>query len=145
MPTARLRRPPLHLLGAPPGGLSLAHVAGRLDGGDELEDDVADTDDADDAAGNVADDGLAEEHAAEEDVDWCARMVSACAKDNAGVVTGSGKYLQKPRPMKEKRKEAYLEIWGGIWNSGQIVSRCVEDDRGRRGETYRAEQQPDRK
>lgn len=60
----------LHLLGAPPGGLSLAHVAGGLDRGDELEDDVAEADDAHDAAGDVADDLLAEEEAAEEDVDW---------------------------------------------------------------------------
>ena len=59
----------LHLLGAPPGGLSLAHVAGGLDRRDELEDDVAEADDAHDAAGDVADDLLAEEEAAEEDVD----------------------------------------------------------------------------
>ena len=26
-------------------------------------------------------------------------------------------YVQMPRPRNEKRNEAYLEIWGGIWNS----------------------------
>lgn len=58
----------LDLLGAP-AGVGLAHVGGRLDGRDELEDGVADTDQADDGAGNDAEDAAAEEDGSDEDVD----------------------------------------------------------------------------
>lgn len=59
----------LDLLGAPAGIFGLAHVAGGLDGGDELEGDVAETDDTDDATSNLAKDEVAQQKAANEDVD----------------------------------------------------------------------------
>lgn len=59
----------LDLLGAPAGIFGLAHVAGGLDGGDELEGDVAETDDTDDATSNLAEDEVAQQKAANEDVD----------------------------------------------------------------------------
>lgn len=58
----------LDALGAPPG-VGLAHVGGGLDGGDELEGDVGDADDADDAAGDDEPGAVAEDEAADEDVD----------------------------------------------------------------------------
>ena len=57
------------LLGTPAGSIGLAHVARGFDGGDELEYDIGDTDDADDAAGDVLDNLVAEEQAAEKNVD----------------------------------------------------------------------------
>lgn len=60
----------LDLLGAPARVLGFAHVAGRLNGGEELEDDICDTGDSDDATGDLADKQLAEEKGADEDVDW---------------------------------------------------------------------------
>ena len=57
-----------HLLRAP-AGVGLAHVGGRLDGGDELEDDIDDADQADDRAGDDAQDAIVEEDGADEDVD----------------------------------------------------------------------------
>jgi hypothetical protein len=30
--------------------------------------------------------------------------------------------LQIPRPIKEKRNDAYRETWGGIWNSRRAVA-----------------------
>ena len=58
-----------HLLGAP-ASVGLAHVGGRLDGRDELEDDVDDTDQADDRAGDDAQDAVVEQDGADEDVDY---------------------------------------------------------------------------
>lgn len=52
-----------------PAGVGLAHVGRGLDRGDELENGVADTDHANDATGDVVEDVVAEEEAAEEDVD----------------------------------------------------------------------------
>ena len=57
----------LHLLGSP-AGVGFAHVGGRLDLGNELENDVSQTDEADDRAGNDAKDLGIEEDGADEDV-----------------------------------------------------------------------------
>lgn len=59
----------LHLLGAPSGNVGLAHVAGGLDRGDKLEGDVGNTDNANDATGNFGEEVLAENQAADKDVD----------------------------------------------------------------------------
>jgi hypothetical protein len=59
----------LDLLSAP-ASVRLPHVGGRLDGGDELEGDVADTDQADDRTGNDPEDMVVEKDAADKDVDW---------------------------------------------------------------------------
>ncbi len=61
----------LDLLGAP-ALVGLAHVGGGLDGGDELEGDVADADEADDAARDDAQDAVVEQDAADEDVEGAA-------------------------------------------------------------------------
>jgi hypothetical protein len=37
--------------------------------------------------------------------------------------------VQTPRPANEKRKEAYRETWGGIWNS--ILTRVTLARAGR--------------
>lgn len=71
-----------HLLGAP-AGVGLAHVGGRLDGGDELEHDVDDADQADDRAGDDAQDVVVEEDGADEDVDWF--LVSDTTHDAYGM------------------------------------------------------------
>lgn len=57
----------LDLLGTP-ASVGFSHVLRRLDGGDELESDVANTDDADDATSEVVQEVSPEEKAAEEDV-----------------------------------------------------------------------------
>lgn len=93
-----------------PTGVGLAHVARGLDGGDELENNVTDTDDTDDTTSDVVDDHASEEKAADEDVDW-PRLAG-------GSLAGDSCDLQTPRPMKEKRNEAYRATCGGIWNSG---------------------------
>lgn len=58
----------LDLLGAP-AGVGLAHVGRGLNGGDELEDGVADANEADEGAGNDAEDAAAEENGSHEDVE----------------------------------------------------------------------------
>jgi hypothetical protein len=58
----------LDLLGTP-ALVGLAHVGGGFDGGNELEDDVADTGDADDGGGNLTQDVSVKDDAADEDVD----------------------------------------------------------------------------
>lgn len=59
----------LDLLSAPTSGIGLAHVGRGFDGGNKLESDIGNTDNTDDTTGDVANDLLAEEEAAEEDVD----------------------------------------------------------------------------
>lgn len=59
----------LHLLGSP-AGVGFAHVGGRLDLGDELENDVGEADDADHGARDDAEPAGAEEDGADEDVDY---------------------------------------------------------------------------
>lgn len=61
----------LHLLGAP-AGIGLAHVGGRLDGGYELEHDVADADEADNGAGDDAQPAVVQQNRADEDVERAA-------------------------------------------------------------------------
>ena len=60
----------LDLLGAPAGDVGFAHVGRGLDRGDELEGDVGNTDDADNSTSNLADHHVAEDEAADEDVDY---------------------------------------------------------------------------
>lgn len=60
--------PHLDLLGAP-ALVGLAHVGGGLDGGDELEGDVADADDADDGARDDAQHVVVQQDATHEDVE----------------------------------------------------------------------------
>lgn len=62
---------PLYLLGAP-AGVSLPHVGWGLDGGDELEDGVADANEADDGAGDYAQDMAVQQDGADEDVEGAA-------------------------------------------------------------------------
>ena len=62
---------PLDLLGTP-AGISFPHVGGRLDRGDELEDDVDDASEADDGAGDLGKGVVAKDDGADEEVD-CAR------------------------------------------------------------------------
>ena len=64
----------LDLLGAP-AGIRLAHVRRRLDGGDELEDDVSNADETDDGTGNDSERAHVEHNGADKDVDWRARSV----------------------------------------------------------------------
>ena len=59
----------LDLLGTPAGNLSLAHVGGGLDRGNELEANVGETDDTNDTTSNLAEDHVTEDQAADEDVD----------------------------------------------------------------------------
>lgn len=66
----------LDLLGAP-AGVGLAHVGRGLNGGDELEDGVADANEADEGAGNDAEDAAAEEDGSHEDVDCVVFLESA--------------------------------------------------------------------
>lgn len=96
----------LDLLSAPSGILSLTHVAWGFDRRDELEGDVANTNDTDNATRNLAHNSIAKKHTAEEDIDL--------ANGQWQVEVEYEEYLQKPRPIKEKRKEAYRETWGGI-------------------------------
>lgn len=49
--------------------IRLAHVRRRLDGGNELEDEVANTDETDDGAGNVTQHPVVQQDGADEDVD----------------------------------------------------------------------------
>lgn len=72
----------LDLLGTPASGLGLAHVGRGLDRGNELEGDVGDTDDADNATGNLAEDLVAEDEAADEDVD-CASQLGRLNEEGA--------------------------------------------------------------
>ena len=62
---------PLDLLGAP-ALVGFPHVGGRLDGRDELEDDVDDAGEADDGAGDDGQGVLAQDDGTDEEVD-CAR------------------------------------------------------------------------
>lgn len=69
-----LRRPaawhvPLDLFGAP-ARIRLAHIGGRLDGGDELKDDVRRPDQADDGSRDDLERVTREQDGADEDVDW---------------------------------------------------------------------------
>lgn len=57
----------LDLLGAP-ALVGLAHIGGRLDGGDELEDGVGDTDEADDGASDDAQGTVVEQDGTDKDV-----------------------------------------------------------------------------
>lgn len=59
----------LNLLG-PPTLVRLAHVRRRLNGRDELKDQVCDTDDTNDATGNLAQNVVVQEDRTNEDVDW---------------------------------------------------------------------------
>lgn len=68
----------LDLLGAP-ALVGLAHVGRGLDGGDELEGDVADTDEPDDAAGDLAEHVVVEEDRADKDVDLQAQKTPVSA------------------------------------------------------------------
>jgi len=58
----------LDLLGTPTL-IGLAHVGWRLDGGDELEDEVGNTGDTDDGSSDLTQDVAVEDNAADEDVD----------------------------------------------------------------------------
>jgi hypothetical protein len=58
----------LDLLGSPPS-VGFTHVGGRLDGGDELEDDVSEADHADDSAGNDTENTGTQDYGANKDVD----------------------------------------------------------------------------
>lgn len=80
----------LDLLGAP-AGVGLAHVCGGLDGGDELEDGVADADEADDGAGDDAQDVAVEEDAADKDVEGAAADEG---EEEGGVAGDLGRDLE---------------------------------------------------
>lgn len=69
-------QPRLDLLSTPASGVGLAHVGRGLDRGNELEGDVGDTEDANDATGDLAEDLVAEDEAADEDVDCTSQSVS---------------------------------------------------------------------
>lgn len=58
------------MFGAPTGNLGLAHVCGRLNRRDKLENNVADADNADNRAGNFAENGITKDEATDEDVDY---------------------------------------------------------------------------
>jgi hypothetical protein len=62
---------PLYLLGAP-AGVGLPHVGGGLDGGDELQDGVADADEADDGTRDYAQDVAVQQDGADKDVEGAA-------------------------------------------------------------------------
>lgn len=101
-----------------PAGVGLAHVGGGLDGGDEFEGDVGETDDADDATRDDEPGAVAEDEAAAEDVDWRGGVLLGWFVLEQGDGQGemgvggkdvgidSGRDVQRPRPMKEKRNEA---------------------------------------
>lgn len=102
---------PLYLLGAP-AGVGLPHVGGGLDGGDELENGVADADKADDGASNYAQDVAVEQDGADEDVEGAAADE---AEEEGGVARDLGRDLE-------------LEEAGGFW--GDVVSQNQECERG---------------
>lgn len=95
------RRKRLDLLSTPTL-VRLAHVGGRLDGGDELQHHVGNTSDADDRGGDLAEDVAVQNDAANEDIDWRGKNQLATT---AGIGFDSNN-LQTPRPRKENRKEA---------------------------------------
>lgn len=80
----------LYLLGAP-AGIGLPHVGGGLDGGDELEDGVADADEADDGAGDYAQDVAVQEDGADKDVEGAAADE---AEEEGGVARDLGRDLE---------------------------------------------------
>lgn len=80
----------LHLFGAP-ASVGLAHVGRRLDGGDELENDVADTNEADDGAGEDAQDAVVQEDGADKDVEGAATDEG---EEEGGVARDLGRDLE---------------------------------------------------
>lgn len=78
-----------------PAGVGLAHVGGRLDGRDELEDGVADTDQADDGAGNDAEDAAAKEDGSDEDVE---DTTADEGEEERGVSRDLGRDLELEEP-----------------------------------------------
>lgn len=80
----------LHLLGAP-AGVGLAHVGGRLDAGDELEDDVADADEADEGAGDDAQHAVVQQDRADKDVKGAA---ADKGEEEGGVARDLGRDLE---------------------------------------------------
>lgn len=92
----------LNLLSAPASILSLAHVAGGLDGGNELEGDVCDTDDADDGTSDFAENAVAEEKAAEEDVKSTA---TDKRKQEQGVTRDLGRDLELEKTDSGAKKD----------------------------------------
>lgn len=107
----------LYLLGAP-AGVGLPHVGGGLDGGDELEDGVADADEADDGAGDYAQDVAVQQDGADEDVEGAAADE---AEEEGGVARDLGRDLE-------------LEEAGGCWRREKNVSLVMgeKDIRGGR-------------
>lgn len=67
--------PCLNLFGAPTR-VAIAHVGGRLDRGDELENNVANANDDDDAAGNVIDGPAFQAQATDQDVDYVSLLAT---------------------------------------------------------------------
>jgi hypothetical protein len=105
----------LDLLRAP-SGISLAHVGRWLNRWDEFEDGVSQSNQANNRTNDVAENVVVEEDGSDEDVDYF-MSASFSRYQTRGVD------LQIPRPRNENRNEAYLETWGGIWNSNAPMAR----------------------
>lgn len=99
----------LDLLGAP-AGVGLPHVGGRLDGGDELEDDVAHTDKPDDGAGDDAQHAVVQQDGAHEDVE-------GAAPDEGEEEGGVARDLRRDLELEEAG--GYRPVGGGCqWEAG---------------------------
>lgn len=116
----------LDLLGAP-AGVGLPHVGRRLDGGDELEDDVAHADEPHDGASNDAQHAVVQQDGAHEDVEGAApdegEEEGGVARDlrrdlelekAGGYRPGGGRLSVRGRPMREIKKEGIESVMGGL-------------------------------
>ena len=88
-----------------PTGVGIAHVGGRLNGGNEFERRVHDTAKDDDATRNVVDCVILKAETADQNVDYI--LVRTY------VVPWLRLDLQIPRPKKLNKNEAYLGRYGG--------------------------------
>lgn len=103
----------LHLLGAP-AGIGLAHVGGRLDGGDELEHNVADADEADDGAGDNAQPAVVQQDRADKDVEGAAADEG---EEERGVSRDLGwdLELEEAGCWRTERTRVSLFVWGRVF------------------------------
>lgn len=102
----------LHLLRTP-ASVGLPHVGGRLDGRDELEDDVADADEADDGARDDAQHAVVEQDGAYEDVE--------CATADEGEQEGG--------VARDLRRDLELEEAGGCRGASKLSATGLSERR----------------
>lgn len=93
----------LHLFSAP-ASVRFTHVLWWFDRGNELEDDISNTYDTNNGSKDNIEDVRVKKDGADEDINLKMSAAACLPCQNVGV------NIQIPRPMKEKRKEAYREI-----------------------------------